>query len=84
MTSTTLSARRGAPAVLAEVRAQLRPLLEVIWPARDAGEQADTVVGIEEIRSVLDAIELRVVGELESTHGLQPLGGRPLPTSSPR
>ena len=74
MTSTTLPARVGAPAVLAEVRAQLRPLLEVIWAARGAGEEADTVVGIEELRSLLDAIELAVVGDLEATHGLQSLG----------
>jgi hypothetical protein len=49
-------------------------LREVLWAARDAGEKAETVAAIEVLMSVLHAVELDVVRDLDATTGVHHLG----------
>ncbi len=74
MTSTALPPRSGAARVLGEARRVLQELGDVLWAARDDGEKMETVEGIEELRSMLDSIELDVVRELEAGRGAEKLG----------
>lgn len=64
----------GAPQLVAQARDKVRQLREVIWAARGNGEKMDTVAGLEELRSVIDAVEHDVVRDLEATKGVQALG----------
>ena len=64
----------GAPEVLAQAAGLVRGLDEVLWAARGAGEQMETVAAIEELKSQLDAVELEVVGELAATRAVHALG----------
>ena len=78
MSSTTLppmdTSVAGAPGVLAEATRLVGELLEVLWAARDAGEKAESVAAIEVLKSVLHAVELDVVRDLEATQAAQQLG----------
>ncbi len=78
MSSTTLPPMdpsvAGAPGVLAEATRLVGELLEVLWAARDAGEKAESVAAIEVLKSVLHAVELDVVRDLEATQAVQQLG----------
>jgi hypothetical protein len=78
MSSTTLPpiapSVSGAPAVVAEATRTVRELLEVLWAAREDGEKMETVAGLEELKSLIDSVELDVVRDLEATGGVQALG----------
>jgi hypothetical protein len=56
----------GAPAVLSEARGLVTGLGETLWAARDGAELMDTVVGIEALKSQLDAVLLEVARELDA------------------
>lgn len=64
----------GIPAVLAQVRGQVRALGDTLWAARERGELMDTIAGIEALKSTLDSVELSVVGELEATGAVRSVG----------
>jgi hypothetical protein len=65
MSSPVLEA--SAPSVvLAGMRLQMQELLEVLWAARRPAEMLDAVQGLEQLRSTLDAVELRVVREIDA------------------
>jgi hypothetical protein len=74
MTSTAIPPQTGAVRVLGEAHRVLLELDDVFWAARDNGEKMDAVVAIEELRSVLDSIELDVVRDLEASRGPEKLG----------
>ena len=68
------SAAGGVAGVLAEIRREVRGLVETLWAARDADELMDTVVEVEALKSTLDALELSVVRELEATGAVKQSG----------
>jgi hypothetical protein len=61
-------------AVLARIRGEVRDLADTLWAAREPSELMDTVAGIEALKSTLDAVQLRVVRELEATGGVKAAG----------
>jgi hypothetical protein len=64
----------GVPAALAGLRAQVGDLAGTLWAARGPVELMDTLVGIETLKSTLDALGLDVVRELEATGAVKPRG----------
>ena len=46
----------------------VRDLTQTMWAARDPGELLATVRAVERLRSVLDAMQLQVVAEIDATH----------------
>ena len=64
----------GVPGVLAEIRRELRGLIETLWAARSADELMDTVVEAEALKATLDALELGVVRELEANGAVKQRG----------
>ena len=64
----------GVPAVLADLQAQVRDLAGALWAARGRDELMDTLVGIETLKPILDALGLDVVRELEVTGAVKPRG----------
>lgn len=53
---------------LAVVTSVVEGLAEVMWAARPPQELLDTVTAIERLRSVMDAVELSVVAEVQATN----------------
>jgi hypothetical protein len=51
----------SAPGVVARARSEVAGLAEVLWSAREPAEQLAAVTELEQLRSVLDAVELRLV-----------------------
>src|ERR1700755_1481061 len=74
MPSTAIPPQTGAAGVLAQAHRLVLGLGDVLWAARDAGEKMDTVVAIEELRSVLDSIELDGGRDLDASRGVEGLG----------
>ncbi len=68
------SSTPGVPAVLEDMRGQVRALGQTLWAARPPSELADTVGAIEALKSTLDAVELGVIAELEATNRLRDHG----------
>src|SRR5659263_340904 len=64
----------GIPAVLTQIRRQVRELTDTLWAARPAAEIMDTVAEIETLKSALDALELQAVRELDATHAVKDTG----------
>ncbi len=64
----------GIPDELAQIRHQVQTLSSTLLAARRPSELMDTVAEIEALKSTLDAFELDVVGELEATHAVKPVG----------
>jgi hypothetical protein len=54
--------------VLGVVADTVGDLADTLWAARSPGELLATVAAAERLRSVLDAMELRVVAEIDATH----------------
>jgi hypothetical protein len=59
---------------LARIRGEVQGLLDTLWAAGRADELMDTVVGIEALKSTLDALGLDVVRELDATGAVKPRG----------
>jgi hypothetical protein len=55
-------------AVLEAAAEAVRGLGQTLWAARSAPELVSTVVACERLRSVLDAVELAVIGEVAATN----------------
>ncbi len=65
----------GSPVVVLEaVTAAVAGLGDTWWAARTPGELVGVVTGCERLRSVLDAVELAVVAEVEATGAAAHLG----------
>lgn len=65
---------RGLPAVLERIRGEVAGLADTLFAARPGSELMDTVVGIEALKSTLEALELGVVAELEASGAVKGSG----------
>lgn len=65
---------QGVPAVLTRMQVEARELTQTLWAARTPSELMDTVAEAEALKSVLDAVVLGAVRELDVTHGVKPVG----------
>jgi len=74
MTTTHQSPSYGLPAELEAVHRRVVELGETLVAARTGDELAETVAVIEELKASLDALELKVVAQLEATGALRALG----------
>jgi len=67
MSDTWVAAAPAPSAVLGVVTETVADLDDTLWAARPATELLATVKQLEKLRSVLDAVELSVVAEIEAT-----------------
>lgn len=65
---TTAFATSAPGTVVESARAELLGLLDVLWAAKRPDDLTATVAGIEKLRSVIDAVELAVLVEMEATN----------------
>ena len=64
----------SVPGVLDRIRGEVRGLGGTLWAARSPAELMDGVVAVESLKSVLDAVELAMVRELEATSAVKAVG----------
>ncbi len=64
----------GVARELAEIWHRIANLVQTMWAARRGDELMDTVAEAESLKSVVDALVLDVVGELDATHAVKPVG----------
>jgi len=65
MSSTAFAATSPAT-VIDDARTELAELLDVLWAAKTPHEKLAAVAGLEKLRSVIDAVQLVVVEEVEA------------------
>jgi len=75
MTDTMLPSLPASPgAVLGAVTEAVADLDQTMWAARGAGELLGTIQSLERLRSVLDAVELQLVAEVDATQAARAEG----------